>query len=123
VTGLDTNVLLGWLLNRRSKLPGGGPFRISLIVLVELVWVLQSQFRNSRSEIASIIETLLQIPDVDVAGRDAVKAALDDFRDGGADFADYLIGHDNALSGCETTWTYDRKAGRNPRFTLLQMEN
>ncbi|MCR9196812.1 MAG: hypothetical protein NXH88_18900, partial [Hyphomonas sp.] len=96
MTGLDTNVLLGWLLNRRSKLPGGGPFRISLIVLVELVWVLQSQFRNSRSEIASIIETLLQIPDVDVAGRDAVKAALDDFRDGGADFADYLIGHDNA---------------------------
>lgn len=46
-------------------------------------------------------------------------AALRAFQSGEADFADYLIGAINAESGCETTFTFDKRAARSDWHTLL----
>lgn len=117
--GLDTNILLGWVLARPSRtLPGEGPFRASHITIAELVWVLDRTFKRTRSEIASVIRLLLETEDLVVPAPDVVTAALVDFETGPADFADYLITHDNAAAGCITTLTLDKKAARHDGFTL-----
>jgi AbrB family looped-hinge helix DNA binding protein len=46
-------------------------------------------------------------------------AALPAFQSGEADFADHLIGAINAESGCETTFTFDKRAARSDWHTLL----
>lgn len=121
MTGLDTNVVLDWILNEDDPPTSrSDTFRISLVVLAEIVWVLERQFKNKRTDVANVVEGLLDLPHVSVANRRSVIDALKQFRTGPADFADYLIMNDNRSSGCATTLTYDKKAGRSPGFTLLR---
>lgn len=121
--GLDTNVLVAWILSNADapKLPDKGPFRVSYVALAELIWVFDKVYRRSRSEIAALVAMLLKTEGVDFESAATVKAALDDFLEGPADFADYLLMREGEASGCETTLTYDRKAGRNGGFTLLKV--
>ena len=120
MTGLDTNVLLDWVLGRSVEdLPGTPPYRVSLIVLAELVWVLGTMNRP-RAEIGSVVGLLLASRELSVAARETVEAALADYATGRADFADYLIAWENVSGGCSTTWTRDRKAARHPRFRLAR---
>ena len=48
-----------------------------------------------------------------------MNSALKSYRAGQGDFADAVIGRDNRSAGCETTYTFDRKAARLAEFTLL----
>jgi predicted nucleic-acid-binding protein len=118
--GLDTNVLLAWLLEGQARhLPKSADYRVSLVVLAELAWVLKSIFKRSRSEIAGVFEELSQASDLLFDNAPVVELALSDFKNGSADFSDYLLARDNEAAGCETTLTLDRKAGRHSTFTLL----
>ena len=118
--GLDTNVLLAWLLEGQARaIPEGSRYRVGLVVLAELVWVLRSVLKRPRAEIISALEALSQSSDLVVERRPVFELAIADFRAGTADFADYLIARDNEAVGCETTLTLDRKAARHPLFTLL----
>lgn len=118
--GLDTNVLLAWLLEGQSRhLPKSADYRVSLVVLAELAWVLKSSFKRSRGEIAGVFEELSQAADLLFDSAQVVELALSDFKSGSADFSDYLLARDNEAAGCETTLTLDRKAARNSTFTLL----
>jgi len=120
VKGLDTNVLLAWLLEGQARaIPEGSRYRVGLVVLAELVWVLRSVLKRPRAEIISALEALSQSSDLVVERRPVFELAIADFRAGTADFADYLIARDNEAVGCETTLTLDRKAARHPLFTLL----
>jgi predicted nucleic-acid-binding protein len=118
--GLDTNVLLAWLLEGQARaLPEGSRYRVGLVVLAELAWVLRSVMRRPRAEIAAALEMLAQSSDLVIERRPVFEMAVADFRAGPADFADYLIARDDEAAGCETTLTLDRKAARHPLFTLL----
>lgn len=119
MTGLDTNVLVAWIYDDlEGDLPGTPPYRISLVVLAELAWVLRTKRR--RVEIAEIIALLLASKELRVASRATVEAALTDYVSGKADFADYLIAHDNSGDGCTMTLTFDRVAARHPGFRLAE---
>lgn len=118
--GLDTNVLLAWLLEGQSKaLPGKGPYRISFVVLAELVWTLRTTFRRTRSEIISTIAEILEIQHFYYFDREVFEKTMVEFIDGPADFSDYLLMFDNQADGCATTLTFDKKAGKHNGFTLL----
>jgi len=120
LTGLDTNVLLAWLLEGQARaLPGKGPYRVPMVVLAELVGVLERSLKRTRDDIAKVLTALQATSDLRLAGPDIVAAAAADYAAGPADFADYLILHDNAAAGCKTALTLDRKAGRHAGFTLL----
>ncbi len=120
MTGLDTNVLLGWLLEGQSgKLPGKSPYRISFIVLAELVWTLRRTFKCQRAEIAQIISEILEVQYFYYLDREIVEKSLLEFADGPADFTDYMLLFDNQADGCFTTYTFDKKAGKHDGFTLL----
>lgn len=89
------------------------------MVLVELVWVLESAYGYTAESIASVVEALLRTQRLTIEASSAAWAALDAYR-AGADFADALIGITNHDAGCDTTVTFDqRTAKRLPHFAAL----
>lgn len=117
--GLDTNVLLRYFTvddpvqariaaDLISGAEGQGErLHISTITLCEMVWGLRKFYRVRRDSIASMIESLLDTSTFEIQDRDLVRRALDNYRGGKADFADYLIGWQDRRAGCSETLTFD----------------
>lgn len=127
--GLDTNILIRFLTQddaRQSpianriierELTRDRPGFINIISIVEVAWVLESNFDLNREERAALIDAMTRLENVVVQHRDHVLRALDELRNGGADFSDVLVGALCADAGCDTTFTFDKKAARLPGFS------
>jgi predicted nucleic-acid-binding protein len=120
--GLDTNVLVRFLTAdepnqsqtaRRlveTAEAEGERLHVSLLVLAELVWVLRgARYGCSRAEVAVALDALLDATVFEIQDRDLVRRATTAFRNGPADFSDYLIGEMDRRAGCTTTLTFDRR--------------
>src|SRR5712691_935987 len=102
--GLDTNVLVRLVVgddpqqtNQAKRFVDRhctpeSPGFINCVVLAEFVWLLAGTYGYGRSEIAAAVEGLLVGDDRVVEHHDVVRASLEDFKRGRADFADALIG-------------------------------
>jgi predicted nucleic-acid-binding protein len=130
VKGLDTNVLLRLLLaddpaqtKRAVDYVEHGwaeaPCWINCIVLCETVWVLERSLGLSRTEIAGVVERLLQADELTIEDAKVVRSALYAYRISRAGFTDCLIGMSNGFLGCERTATFDRKAAELDEFELI----
>ena len=129
--GLDTNVLVRFLTrddpqqSRRAtefiekSVAAGEQLYVNHVVLCELVWVLESAYEVTRAEIADTLEALLRASHLSFQAKDEAWAALGQYRQGKADFADYLIGAVNEASQCVETVTFDRLLARTPGYRLL----
>lgn len=129
--GIDTNVLVRYIAqddNTQSKLAtrlienecsAATPGFISLVVLVELVWVSESCYGAVRQDIAEIVRRILSIRQLVVQEAEVVWQALRGFEASKADFADSLIQHLAAAAGCPTVMTFD-KAAAKAGMTLLK---
>ena len=127
MTGLDTNVLLRYLL--RDDLAQAGRadheierderFLIDGIVLCEMVWVLEVGYGFSRGDVAAALERILATAQFEIDAKDLALAALDDFRGSTADFSDCLIGRRNRAAGAQETVTFDRSLKGLPGFRPL----
>lgn len=127
MTGLDTNVLLRYLLRddpaqaarADRELERDERFHIDGIVLCELVWVLEAGYGLSRGAIAAALERVLSTAQFEIDGKDLALGALDDFKRSTADFSDCLIGRRNRAAGAAHTVTFDRSLRVLPAFRLL----
>lgn len=135
MTGLDTNVLLRWLVDD-DLWPDDAPdqtkataallgrrdaqFFVNVVVIAETVWVLAKPLGQPKAVIADVIARLLQASNIVIDRRDAVEAALGRWVTGKAGFTDHLIGKINRGAGCDTTFTFDRAASRAGDFTRLR---
>lgn len=130
--GLDTNVLLRVVTGddprqspRASRLLAdaearGERLHVSTTVLCELVWALRGiAYRRERQAIVQALEALLTSGLFEVEHRDLVRRALDDYRAGPGDFADYLIGWQDYAAGCAGTLTFDRAMEGCERFVMV----
>lgn len=101
MTGLDTNVLVRYLAQDDPEqspvatkliesLSADLPGFVSVVSVVELVWVLSGCYKSTRSEICAVLETLLHTKEIVVDHAEAVWQAWRVFKDGKADFADCL---------------------------------
>jgi predicted nucleic-acid-binding protein len=130
--GLDTNVLLRYLLQDDPKqtrqanlifdqqLSEQNPGFISLVAVLEIVWVMRSLLKQTSSQIASHLENLLAADILEVQNEQQVFDAAFALKHGAGDFEDALIGALNAWGGCSHTLTFDRKAGRLlPHFQTI----
>lgn len=118
--GLDTNVLVRYLVQDdvvqgaaasraiRAAVESQEPLFLCGIVLCETVWVLETAYGHEREAIAGVLDRILLSEGFEVERRDEVSAALRAYAAGRGDFADYLIGHVNAIHGCARTLTFDR---------------
>jgi len=91
------------------------------IVLAELAWTLKRSYKKSRSVIADHLDLLLQSPEFVVPFGVEVADAVRRYREGSADFADYLLAAINRASGCRSTLTFDHEAADDDQFTLLKV--
>jgi predicted nucleic-acid-binding protein len=132
VRGLDTNVLLRALTGDdpvQSPLASsllaeaeanGEQFHVSTTVLCELVWALRGgAYRQGRDVIVQALEALLASTVFALQHRDLVRRALDDYREGPGDFADYLIGWQDDAAGCAGALTFDRRLEGCDRFSMI----
>jgi predicted nucleic-acid-binding protein len=127
VTGLDTNVLLRYLLRDEPaqaaraarEVERDEQFLIGSVVLCELVWVLESGYGFGRAEIGATIEKILATAQFEVEDKDLALAALTDFKGSTADFSDCLLGRRNRASGAVETVTFDRSLRGLEGFRLL----
>ncbi|MEM1204713.1 MAG: type II toxin-antitoxin system VapC family toxin [Acidobacteriota bacterium] len=129
--GVDTNVLVRWLtaddpeqlekVDRfvEKAVERKEPLHVDSIMLCELVWVLRRAYRFSREEVADAVAGLLSTRQFEIDGRDRVRRALADFRQGPGDFSDYLIAARNQHAGCSSTVTFDRALRSHGSIRLL----
>lgn len=119
--GLDTNVVVRYLthddptqtaaaMKVMNLLSTDAPGFLSLIVIAELVWVLESFYRFRRNEIEQVIDTLLRSKELIIERADIVSQALRVFRSTRADFADCLIERCAHAAECQYTLTFDQHA-------------
>jgi predicted nucleic-acid-binding protein len=122
--GLDTNILLRYLAqddrtqSRRATeivecyLTEQEQGFVSLVSILEVVWVLRSLFKRSREEIANDIEMLLAADTLEIQNEQEVFYAVVSLRNGIGTFEDALIGSLGACRGCSATLTFDEDAAK-----------
>jgi predicted nucleic-acid-binding protein len=128
--GLDTNVVVRYLTHDEDAqtpaamrvmdtLSSDAPGFLSMIVIVELVWVLEVSYRFKKNEIAQVLETLLRSKELVIERAEIVWQALRKFRASRADFADCLIERCGNVAECQYTVTFDRNAASAAGMKLL----
>lgn len=95
------------------------PGFVSLVVVIELVWVLSSSYRLAREQIASVLELLLRSSELRLDRADQLASALRIFKSGNADFADCLIKRISNRAGCIETMTFDVGASKAAGMSLV----
>jgi len=131
VLGVDTNVLVRYLARDdirqtaiatdffNTRLTADQPAFVSLIVLLETVWVLSSSYKYSKALIVEVVEKILNAAELVVEDSAGVGLALDLYCDTKVDFADALIAVHNSNNGCETTVTFDKVLAETGLAKLL----
>jgi predicted nucleic-acid-binding protein len=119
--GLDTNVLVRYLTLDHPRqtalaarvfdsLTTESPAFVSVVVIVELVWVLESSYGFGKDRITETLDVLLRSQELVVESSEAVRHALRRFVSSRADFADCLIERSGHAAECQYTVTFDKKA-------------
>ena len=120
VLGVDTNVLVRFFTRddavqadqarRIITAPQNQPIHVSLVTLVELVWVLTKLKRWPRTDVFAACGQMLQSDDFVVEAASLVEQCLLDAERAGCDLADAVVAAVNIRTGCVTTVTFDRDA-------------
>jgi predicted nucleic-acid-binding protein len=119
--GLDTNVVVRYLaqddriqspkaIQLIDSLSEEKKGFISLITVIEVVWVMQDVYQTPKSEMIHILTTLLQAQAIQVEQAAIVLQAIHSYANSNADFADCLIERSAYQAGCNVAMTFDKKA-------------
>jgi predicted nucleic-acid-binding protein len=122
--GLDTNVLVRYIAQDEPRQAAQAvhlienvcgetrPGFVSVVVLAELAWVLESCYRSVKDEIVAVLQRLLRTKQVVVEDAETVWQAIRQFEASQADFADCLIDRICAAHECDYTATFDKGAAK-----------
>ena len=134
MVGLDTNVLVRYLAQDEAKqsasatrfiesqLSERSQGFISLVVLVELCWVMERIYSATTEEIGAMVNDLLAMPVLHLQQREAVREAAHRLltqKTKATGFADLLIAQVALDQGCTSIVSFDRGAVRGAGMTLL----
>jgi len=128
--GLDTNVIVRYIMQDDAKqspkanalieaLTPEAPGFVSIVSVVELVWVLGSCYDLTRQQIAQSLEGILRTKELVTERADLLAKALRTFNASSADFADCLIERTADSEGCVKTMTFDIGAAKAAGMTLI----
>lgn len=92
---------------------------VPLIVVLELIWVLESAYRIPRSNIAEAIGDLLLLPVFQFEQAKVVREVLVTAASTSYDLSDLLIAHCTKEYGCTAILSFDKKAGKYPLVEIL----
>ncbi len=128
--GVDTNVLVRYvtqddpihsaLANRvLAQFSADFPMFVSLVALVEAVWVLRRSYRIDEVTVTNFVDSLLAAPEVVVQAPDVVRRALTLSREHTTSFSDAVIAMLGIDADCDETLTFDKRASELPGMRLL----
>jgi len=92
---------------------------VSLVALLETVWVMESRYGATRQAVSGIVADLLDAPTLDVQDAPAVRHAISLYRKGGVDLHDCLIVA-LAQGRKARVVTFDAKAAKKLGMELLR---
>jgi predicted nucleic-acid-binding protein len=131
MNAVDTNVLVQYIVNDdaeqfakaaaflKGRTPDDPAF-ISLIVLVELTWVLRRLYRYSREQVHAVLLLIMETAGLLIEDEFFVSALISRGAALKDELADHLIAHSALKAGCVRTITFDREAAaRIPAMELL----
>jgi predicted nucleic-acid-binding protein len=132
--GLDSNILLRWLIDE-SIWPNDNPrqaaaaaallqdeterFYANSVVISEVLWVLEKPMKQSKRVLIEVLDRLLMTSNLVIQCHEAVAAARRSFEKHKGGIHDRLIAEMNNHAGCAWTATFDSAASRTPGFRLL----
>lgn len=128
---LDTNVLVRFLVQdddtqvaivtQRFAIAEAErqPLYVSLLVVLEIIWVLESAYRVERNDLLTALTELLSMPALQFESPPVLRAFIQSARNNTFDLSDLLIGQAGHHADCETTLTFDKKAAKSPLFEHL----
>jgi len=126
--GIDTNVLVRYLVRDdpaqterataviEGRCSADVPGFVCHVVLAELIWVLARGYGYFKPLVILVLRRLLAAAELKIEEPALAWQALADYEQGGADFADYLIGRGNQAAGCTVTVSFDRRTHPNELF-------
>ena len=129
--GLDTNVLIRYLTQDdpvqsakateiiERRLTPKNPGFVSVVAMVETVWVLDRAYSLTAKEISTTVERLLQVEVLAIENEQEVFTAMVALKQGRGSFSDALIAELGVRAGCVRTLTFDQKAVRLPGFEIV----
>jgi predicted nucleic-acid-binding protein len=129
--GLDSNILIRYLTQDdpvqsvkaieilERRLTPKNPGFVSILAMVETVWVLDRAYGLTAEDIARVVERLLQVEVLTIENEQEVFTAMVALKRGRGSFADALIGELGARAGCTRTLTFNQKALRLRGFELV----
>jgi len=101
-------------------MPGRGRAAVlATLVLCEAVWVLDRFYDLAKSQIVEVLDRNLAADQFRFEREPLVRRALEHFRKGKGNFADYLTGKAAAEAGCRDIVTFDRALKGSEGFTVL----
>jgi predicted nucleic-acid-binding protein len=126
--GLDTNIIVRYLTQddpiqsavateiMEQRLSEDNPGFVSIVAIVEVVWVLDRVYGMAPPEVAAAVERLLQADVLIMENEQEVFTAMIALKEDRGSFADALVAQLGTRAGCAHTLTFDRKALRLPGF-------
>jgi len=128
--GLDTNIIVRYLtqddplqsskateiIERRLTEETLG--FVSIVAMVETVWVLDRAYGLPAHKIAAAVERMLQTDVLVIENEQEIFTAMIALKEGQGSFADSVIAALGLRAGCSCTLTFDRKAARLRGFEL-----
>ena len=93
---------------------------VPAVVLLELIWVLESAYEIPKKEVADALSNLLLLPILIFEHQNAVQRFAHEAKTTNADLADLLIAHISIDCGCDKVLTFDKKAARSLYFELVK---
>ena len=128
---LDTNVLVRYVVQDDREqfeaakrliarcVNNGQTIFVPVTVVLELEWVLRSNFEFAKDDIVQVLASLFSAVELDFESERALEVALQLFRDGAADFADCVHVALALQAGESPLWTFDKRASKLQGASLL----
>ena len=125
---LDSSILLRYLTGDdasqsrvaailvEERLSADEPGYVSIVALIEMIWVLRRGYGYSAEQVDGVVERLLHAAQLEIGDRPAVERALAK-KSGG--LADRIIHELGLAAGCTETVTFDRRFARAKDVRLL----
>ena len=122
--GLDSNVLIRYLVQDDPKqsaravrliereLSDANPGFVSVLVLVETIWVLRRLYKATPNEILETVIDLVGTSQLSIESRDTVVKAVRTAESSGCSLPDCLIATIAEMAGCSMTVSFDKGALR-----------
>src|SRR3989304_9980706 len=81
---------------------------VTIAVILEMVWTLESYYELKRNEVAEKLSLLLNTPNLVIENQDVIEEAVEQYKQARVDFADCYNASFAKLKGDGTILSYDR---------------